>query len=447
MSREGWIRVGGLYFPLVLALLVGLGRRRQPRQFAACLLSFLWVTPTLLVVQQLNLMAGWWHFSGDGIAIRGMPLELYLGWIVLWGIIPQLAFRRLHLIPSILIFVVVDLILMPSCQPAIQLGAQWLVGESVAVFTVLIPALCLGRWTFDDSHLRVRAWLQVVTAGLLFLYFIPEIAFALRSGQGWMPLIALSSWKRQLALQGLALLSIPGVSAAMEFVERGMGTPIPYDPPKRLVTSGIYRYCANPMQISCALVICGWAVLLGNGWVLSAAAISGIYSAGIAEWDERQDLIQRFGDQWKTYRMKVKNWRVRWRPYFTGDQSRLYIAASCGPCSELRTWIELRSPLGLQIISAETLPAGSIRRLRYDPADGTLAVEGTRALGRALEHLHLGWALAGMTIRLPVVWRCIQLVMDASGFGPRTLPNDSCASTATLRNDHQGVPLEPSSKA
>ena len=436
MSREGWIRVGALYFPLVLALLVGLGRRRQPRQFAACLLSFLWVTPTLLVVQQLNLLAGWWHFSGDSIAIRGMPLELYLGWIVLWGIIPQLAFRRLHLLPSILIFVVVDLILMPSCRPVIQLGAQWLAGESVAVLTVLIPALCLGRWTFDDSHLRVRAWLQIVTAGLLFLYFIPEIAFALRSGRGWMPLAALSSWKRQLALQGLALLSIPGVSAVMEFVERGRGTPIPYDPPKRLVTSGIYRYCANPMQISCALVMCGWAVLLGNGWVLSAAAISGIYSAGIAEWDEGQDLIQRFGDQWKTYRMKVKNWRVHWRPYSGGDQARLYMAASCGPCSELRTWIELRNPLGLQIISAETLPAGSIRRLRYDPADGTSAVEGTRALGRALEHLHLGWALAGMTIRLPVVWRCIQLVMDASGFGPRTLPNDSCASIATLRNDH-----------
>jgi len=352
MNRGDWIRVGSLYFPLVLALLAGLTRQRQPKQFAACLLSFLWVTPALLVVQQLNLLAGWWHFSGGSISIRGMPLELYLGWIVLWGIIPQLVFRRLHLIACIVVFVVADLALMPSCQPVIQLGRQWLTGESVAVLLVLIPALCVGRWTFDDSHLRMRATLQVVVAGLLFLYFIPEIAFALRSGRGWTPLLALSNWQRQLALQGLALLAIPAVSAVTEFAERGMGTPIPYDPPKRLVTSGIYRYCSNPMQMSCALVMCGWAILLGNGWILAAAAVSGIYSAGIAEWDERQDLFLRFGSRWKTYRMNVKNWRVRWRPYSSGDQACLYIAASCGPCTELRTWIELRRPSGLQIISA-----------------------------------------------------------------------------------------------
>jgi hypothetical protein len=45
--------------------------------------------------------------------------------------------------------------------------------------------------------------------------------------------------------------------------------------------------------------------------------------------------------------------------------------------------------------------------------------EGVRALGRALEHLHLGWAFAGAVLRLPLVWQSVQLVMDASGLGPR----------------------------
>jgi hypothetical protein len=72
-------------------------------------------------------------------------------------------------------------------------------------------------------------------------------------------------------------------------------------------------------------------------------------------------------------------------------------------------------------MDAETLPSGSIRRLRYDPADGTPTVEGVRALGRALEHLHFGWAFCGTALRLPVLWQTIQLLMDASGLGPRLL--------------------------
>jgi protein-S-isoprenylcysteine O-methyltransferase Ste14 len=423
MRREEWIRAGALYFPLMFALLTGLLRQRRAKQFAACLLGLVWAAPSLLIVQRLNLLAGWWQFSSVGFAIRGMPLELYLGWTVLWGVLPQLVFRRLQLTACVVVFVIADLILMPSCRQVVQLGTRWLAGESVAILVVLIPALCLGRWTLDDSHLRPRAMMQVMIAGMLFLYLVPEIAFALRASRGWAPLLALSAWQRELALQGLVLLAIPGTSAVMEFAERGMGTPIPYDSPKRLVRSGIYRYCANPMQASCAAVMFGWAILLCNVWLLLAAVISGIYSAGIAEWDERQDLIQRFGTEWKIYRLNVKNWRVRWRPYTSTDRAHLHIAASCLPCSELRGWIERRKPLGLDLIAAEALHGGSIHRLRYDPGDGSPAVEGIRALGRALEHLHLGWALAGMTMRLPVVWRCIQLAMDASGLGPRPLPN------------------------
>jgi len=85
----------------------------------------------------------------------------------------------------------------------------------------------------------------------------------------------------------------------LEFVERGEGTPIPYDAPKRLVTSGMYRYVANPMQLSCGVVMLGWAALLCNWWMALAAAMAIIYSAGIAEWDEGRDLERRFGSAWK----------------------------------------------------------------------------------------------------------------------------------------------------
>lgn len=169
-----------------------------------------------------------------------------------------------------------------------------------------------------------------------------------------------------------------------------------------------------------------WAALLQNCWLALGATLSLIYSAGIAEWDEKQDLARRFGNDWRDYRAAVHNWRLRWRPYHAGPEAKLYIAHTCRPCSEVRSWLESKDPLGLTLIDAETLPAGSIQRIRYDPADGSDPVEGVRALGRALEHLHLGWAFCGAALRLPGVWQSVQLLMDASGLGPRLLGDTLC---------------------
>lgn len=421
MNEAAWVRAGALYVPIMASLLAGMLRGRRPRLFASCLMSVLWAMISLPVVQGLNGWAGWWRFSGDGASFCGMPLELYAGWVLLWGVFPQLAFPRWAIRWCVAVMIAADLIAMPLCRAVVQLGPGWLIGEMVAVVMVLVPAVCVARWTLEDTHLRVRAALQVVMAGMLFLFLFPEMVFALRPGRGWTPLLEMAGWRRQLGVQVILLLALPGVAAVMEFAERGGGTPIPYDAPKRLVTSGIYRYCANPMQVSCGPVMFLWAGLLRSGWMMAAAGMSVVYSAGIAEWDEREDLVRRFGTEWREYRAAVRNWRPRWRPYHAGAVARLYIAGSCGPCSELRSWLEARDPLGLQIVEAETLPRGSIRRMRYDPGDGSSAVDGVRALGRALEHLHLGWALSGAALRLPVVWQSVQLLMDASGLGPRIL--------------------------
>jgi protein-S-isoprenylcysteine O-methyltransferase Ste14 len=421
MTQAIWERVAAIYLPLIAALLLGLTRGRRPKQFPALLLSLLWTATSLVALQRLNQAADWWTFPANDIRFCGMSLELYTGWVILWGILPQLAFPRLPLPIVVAIMTLLDLVAMPLCKDVVHLesGLHWLIGEAVGVLFVLIPALCLARWTRENTYLHARATLQVALAAMLFLFFIPEVAFALRPGRGWTPLLQMSGWKRQLDLQLVFLISIPGIAAVMEFAECGFGTPIPYDPPKRLVVSGIYRYCANPMQLSCGVVMFAWSAILLNGWLVLAAALSLVYSAGIAKWDERQDLSRRFGARWVQYRSSVQDWRPRWRPYHDGPSAQLFIAASCGPCSELQRWLESRSPSGLEFMDAAILPSGSIVRMRYDPKDGTPAVEGVRALGRALEHLHLGWALAGAALRFPGIWQFVQMVMDASGFGPR----------------------------
>jgi len=411
-------RVGALYLPLTSAMILALTRRRHPRRFAACLLGLLWTAPMLLALQCANLRVAWWNFPGAETGLREMPLELYAGWAILWGILPALAFPRLPLAWVAAIMAAFDLVAMPLCGAVVHLGPNWLIGEGVAVTFVLLPGLSLARWTQQQTHLPVRAAMQVATSGLLFLFLIPEVVFALRPGSNWAPLLQMPVWQRQLAMLGLLILALPGLGAAMEFAQRGGGTPIPYDPPKRLVTSGIYRYVANPMQFACTLTMLFWAAILRNPWLLLAPAIAVIYSAGIARWDERLDLAERFGDSWRIYRSEVRDWLPRWIPYSSGRGARLYLAATCRPCSELERWFAKRTKTGMEILPAEWLQE-PIERMTYDPGDGSPAVSGIRAMGRALEHLHLGWALAGAAMRLPGAWQLIQLLMDVSGFGPR----------------------------
>ena len=422
MTLSDWERAAAIYLPLMAALLGRWLNGPQPRQFASCLLSVLWTVPSLLLLQILNLHAGWWTFTDPALyALRGMPLELFAGWILLWCVVPSFALPRLGILPRAVVMIALDCLLMPACAAAVHLRRDWLVGEAVGVALVLLPALCLAEWTAKRTHLGSRAGLQTVTSGMLFLFLIPELIFAARPGSGWAPLLALPGWARQMAAQLLLFLAIPGLGAVLEFAERGGGTPIPYDPPQRLVTSGVYRFCANPMQVSCAVVMLAWAGLLRSEWMALAACVSVIYSAGLATWDEGDDLRQRFGEPWKEYRRAVGNWRWRWKPYHAGSPALVYIARTCRPCSSVRAWLEARHPLGLEITDAETLQAGSLRRMRYDPQDGTDSVDGVRALGRALEHLHLGWALCGTALRLPGVWQTVQLFMDASGLGPREI--------------------------
>jgi protein-S-isoprenylcysteine O-methyltransferase Ste14 len=410
------------------ALLLALARPRHPRRLAGCLLGFLWTTPALLVLQLINLRIAWWSFPITEIAIRGMPMELLIGWIILWGILPTLAFPRLSLRLVAAIMVTLDWIAMPLCGAVVHLNRSWLIGEAIAIAFVLLPGLCLARWTQQDTHLAFRASMQVATSGLLFLFLVPEAVFALRRGYDWSPLIAMVGWQLRLALMLVFSFALPGIGAGMEFAQRGRGTPIPCDPPKRLVTSGIYRYVANPMQLSCTLVMLLWAAILRNPWLLIAPATAVVYSAGIARWDEQQDLDTRFGAAWRAYRNEVHDWLPRLLPYHTGEAAKLYIATGCVPCSQLQRWLERHSPRGLAILPAESF-APTIQRITYDPMDDSPAISGIRALGRAIEHLNIAWAFAGTVLRIPGIWHLVQLLMDVSGFGPRQIPEPHTCQT------------------
>ena len=279
----------------------------------------------------------------------------------------------------------VDLLYMPRLQPVLFLGRNWLVGEILGIAICLLPAQILARWTRDDVHVQARAVLQILCFAAFILGLIPAVVLNATGGPWHVP--------NFLWVQALALPAVLGLSAVQEFASRGQGTPVPMDPPKRLVTSGVYSYVRNPMQIAGCLLLFGWGLALHSNWICAGGLMAIVYSAGLAARDESEDLVARFGLAWLNYAGAVRPWWPRWRPC-RNSPARLYVAASCPICSQLGGWLNRRSPVALQIIAAEEHPRRTLFRMTYDPLDGSAEEEGVAALGRALEHIHLGWALS-----------------------------------------------------
>jgi protein-S-isoprenylcysteine O-methyltransferase Ste14 len=95
---------------------------------------------------------------------------------------------------------------------------------------------------------------------------------------------------------------------AWAFYSRGRGTLAPWDPPRGLVRTGLYRFSRNPMYVGVLLVVAGRAVGF-RSWPLAIyGAILGIaFHLRILLYEEPW-LARTFGSEWDTYRSRVPRW-------------------------------------------------------------------------------------------------------------------------------------------
>jgi hypothetical protein len=85
----------------------------------------------------------------------------------------------------------------------------------------------------------------------------------------------------------------------------------------------------------------------------------------------------------------------------------------CGMCRDVASWFAARAARHLTIIPAETHPS------------------------RALDHIHLGWAVVGCIVRLPPIAQLVQLLADASGAGPRDIRSSAGRQCDTSARQHR----------
>ncbi len=405
-----------LLWPALLASVLVIWRKPDTRQSGAALAATLWVLAAAPLLGPCAERLGFWQFEPGGATLLGVPVELLLGWALLWGAVPVLAFPRTPLPVLVLCAGIFDLAAMPLCEPVLRLGQSWQLGELGGLTFVLLPALLLGRCIVQKRHLVLRAVLTGIGYAGLHYLILPALILE-QTGGTWTRALGWSRELQGLFLQVALLLAVPGLSATQEFVDRGMGTPLPFDPPRRLVTSGPYAYLANPMQVSTLLLLFLAGFWTGSLWVAAAGGMGLVTFAGIAAWHEQTQLLKKYGDAWSLYRSQVRPWIPRWRPRLAFT-ARLYVAADCELCASVGHWFSSRSAVRLEILPAHTHPDPDLRRMRYE-APG-FSQDGLAAFARAMEHLHLGWAFVGWTLRLPLLSGLAQGLVDISGGGPRS---------------------------
>jgi len=102
---------------------------------------------------------------------------------------------------------------------------------------------------------------------------------------------------------------------ARDFARRGRGTPAPYDPPRALVTNGLYRFVRNPMYVGVLVAILGLALWWWSSSVLIYAVVVAIaFHLRVLIYEEPR-LTRSFASDFAEYRARVPRWLPRLRQH------------------------------------------------------------------------------------------------------------------------------------
>ena len=99
--------------------------------------------------------------------------------------------------------------------------------------------------------------------------------------------------------------------SAWHFAFTGRGTPAPIDPPKIVVTRGLYRHVRNPMYMGIVSIILGEFILFGFLALLILALLMWIVFHTFVILYEEPHLKKTFGAGYEEFRNSIPRWIPR----------------------------------------------------------------------------------------------------------------------------------------
>jgi len=143
----------------------------------------------------------------------------------------------------------------------------------------------------------------------LWMYFVPRW---IAGAQGFKN-------PRPLGWIVVAIGAAIGLPCVWEFAWRGLGTPAPFDPPRKLVISGPYRFVRNPMYFGMGLVLIGEAIVFPNITLLMLGLTAALFlfvTTFVIVYEE-PTLRRTFGTDYEAYCRAVRRWIPRLRPWYS----------------------------------------------------------------------------------------------------------------------------------
>lgn len=154
--------------------------------------------------------------------------------------------------------------------------------------------------------MKLRTVLSAFLFGLVILLVLPCIF--IRVGQIFKLPILLSLFSRFLGVIFLLLGSTVWLYCVGVFSIFGKGTPVPVEPPIRLVDAGIYQLTRNPMYISALIVFLGYFFVFGYTALLIYVFFVFLFFHLFVTLYEEPTLRKKFGKGYSDYCKKVPRW-------------------------------------------------------------------------------------------------------------------------------------------
>ena len=156
--------------------------------------------------------------------------------------------------------------------------------------------------------------LRLLFKNLLFTLLVPGFVV------GWMPLRwferraqwpAVWSWHHFAGTALFAVGLVVYLHCTWLFATCGQGTPAPFDPPRKLVWRGLYKWVRNPMYLGIFALVAGEMGFLRSQHILVYfICLLCAMQLFVVGYEERA-LRHRFGAMYEDYKRAVPRWLPR----------------------------------------------------------------------------------------------------------------------------------------
>ncbi len=405
---------------LIFLAILGLKKNQDVRLNWAIFYSVLYTSVSLAIINPLCVYFKLWHYNGIENLIN-MPWDIYFLWVIIWGIIPVLFLSKRSFLIIVLAMIWIDLLLMPKLAEfnIHVLGSNWLIGEGIMLSLVFAPGYLWAYASYHSKWIGLRALFQIITMSLVFVMGLPYILNAYNLIE------EINLYWSGLIFQLFLIITFPSLIAVFDLVTKGRGTPFPYDQTKKIVRTGVYGYCRNPIQWSFTLLFIPLSIYYSSFYLLIGSVVSFAYSFGVSDFQEYPDMEKRFGNNWTHYKGKVPKWYFLWKPKYY-PKGTIYFDPFCTPCSQIKQWFIKSKAINLEVIDSTKYPGKGILQVTYVDHEGR-TYHSVNAIASAFEHINLAMATLGWFMRMPGINHLLQAIIDTMEFSPTNGTNeDSC---------------------